>query len=693
MKKNLTLCLLVTLISYSNALAQFQFVSPLPGSVNLPPQHNIILREGHLLQRASLNNGLFSIRGTQSGQHNFNLVLCDDGKTINLNPVTPFGFNEVVTVTVQSGLSTVEGKVIDGFTFSFTTHREWTAGEQEKMKQLKSVLLAEEIRKWDHSSTYEDTRGIDGMFTINTNNNPADGVIFFDSWSGNFVQNKFTGYSAVRNNGDSVYFRKLNYGPNDFQMGKNGLFETFRSDLGRYDVLDSNFIVVDNYYALNGYYTNNHELQMEANGNAWLIADEYQTVDMTVYKPNYSPNATVLGNVIQKLDPSHNLLFEWRGFDHVTFNEAQYENLAYSFIDYMHTNAIEVDNDGNILISSRHLDQIDKINVNTGDFIWRLGGLHNEFTFPNNPARFSYQHDIRRLANGNVTLYDDGNFHSPAKSFAKEYQLDEVNKVATLVWSYSLPDINGSPAFYFAMGSTQRLSNGNTLIGWGWRGQSGAPSFTEVTPGGAKAWELTLADGGKNIVSYRVHKYLWTPCARPTFSKLKNKNITATSAKLQWSAVANETQQYEVQYKKDADAVWIDKKVSPSTLALTLTGLASTTKYNWRIQSRCDTVANIVSNYTAVKNFTTHAIRGTALIDNALAGVQIYPNPAHDVITIQSDEDILQVRMMNLLGQEVRNLQVNDQQVQMFVSDLAHGNYFVEVTSNESKRVMKIAVE
>jgi hypothetical protein len=132
----------------------------------------------------------------------------------------------------------------------------------------------------------------------------------------------------------------------------------------------------------------------------------------------------------------------------------------------MHTNAIEIDNDGNILASHRHLDQITKIDRSTGEFIWRLGGVKNEFTFLNGSPTFSYQHDIRRIANSNITLFDNGNWNPVAYSTAKEYHLDEVNKTAELTWSYSHPADWGGYIFYFAMGSVQRLPNGNTFINW-----------------------------------------------------------------------------------------------------------------------------------------------------------------------------------------------------------------------------------
>jgi hypothetical protein len=107
--------------------------------------------------------------------------------------------------------------------------------------------------------------------------------------------------------------------------------------------------------------------------------------------------------------------------------------------------------------------------------MWRLGGKANQFAFvgehPENAPYYTVgQHDIHRLANGNLLYFDNGNISgggvTPSDrtySRAVEYQLDEVNKVATLVWEYRhTPDISAP-----CTGSVKRFANGNTLIGWG----------------------------------------------------------------------------------------------------------------------------------------------------------------------------------------------------------------------------------
>ena len=93
-----------------------------------------------------------------------------------------------------------------------------------------------------------------------------------------------------------------------------------------------------------------------------------------------------------------------------------------------------------------------------------MGGPLNEFTFIDDPLHgFNKQHDVRRIENGNITLFDNGTQHEPMLSRAVEYEIDELNKTATLIWAYNHPD----NIVAVSMGSVQRLPNQNTLINWG----------------------------------------------------------------------------------------------------------------------------------------------------------------------------------------------------------------------------------
>lgn len=236
-----------------------------------------------------------------------------------------------------------------------------------------------------------------------------------------------------------------------------------------------------------------------------------QIVNMSQIVQGGDTAALVTGLIIQELDENKNVIFQWRSWDHFRITDATHENLLDDTIDYVHGNAIDLDHDGHILISSRHLDEITKINRQTGNIIWRLGGKNNQFNFVNDSIRFSHQHSIRKMENGNYLLFDNGNYHSPPFSRAVEYKLDNIQNTATLVWQYR----NSPNTFAFAMGNIHRLENGNTIIGWG----SATPTVSEVRPDGLKVFQLSFAFG---IFSYRAFRYVWeeTPVVLPALYNL-----------------------------------------------------------------------------------------------------------------------------------------------------------------------------
>ena len=57
-----------------------------------------------------------------------------------------------------------------------------------------------------------------------------------------------------------------------------------------------------------------------------------------------------------------------------------------------------------------------------------MGGRNNQFTFPNDPIPLSYQHDVRRLPNGHITIFDNGNYRVPPFSRAVEYAAEATRR-------------------------------------------------------------------------------------------------------------------------------------------------------------------------------------------------------------------------------------------------------------------------
>jgi hypothetical protein len=309
------------------------------------------------------------------------------------------------------------------------------------------------------------------------------------------------------NNGEPVYYQKVsdNVIATDFKKLSNGFLAYWDgTGGGAYHILNNNYKEVKKITPGNGYYfVDEHDLQLLPNNHYLILIYDPETIDMSQIVPEGNPEATVIGVVIQELDGDGNVVFQWNSFDHIPITDTN-RDLTASRIDYVHSNAIDLDKDGNILLSSRHLDEITKINRQTGDIIWRLGGKANQFAFSTAPGisdtpYFYKQHDIRQLPNGDISLFDNHNDHTPMNSRALEFSLDEQNKTATLVWEYR----NDPDVFSGFMGNVQHLPNGNILIGWG--GVS-SPNVTEIKPDGTKLFEMGF---DSPYVNYRAFRFPW----------------------------------------------------------------------------------------------------------------------------------------------------------------------------------------
>jgi hypothetical protein len=472
----LVLCLLMIVKVFSNN--KICYLEPCDNAkyVNIKSALIIGFENPILFDKKELVNCI-DVVGSESKKHEGTITLTEDNKKIIFKPYSEFNYNEKVTVRWLG--KKLKNSTSTNYTFEYSFYT-----PAEKVQSKCNVDLNKEHQ--------EQNSLIPPPLTVTINQNSSPGQIFTTPWSA------FSYMVISNNNGSFFWYLESSDLCGDFKMQPNGNFTYFVSGLAnkKHVELDRNFQPVNVYYCGNGYTTDIHELRVLNNGHALVMAYDSQYVNMSLIIPGGHPHATVIGLIIQEIDVKKDVVFQWRSWDHFSITDATHENLLDSVIDYVHGNAIELDNDGNLLISSRNLDEITKINRTTGAIIWRMGGINNQFTFINDPIRFSHQHAIRRIANGNVTLFDNGNFHSPPFSRAVEYALNESSKTATLVWQYgNSPNVFGSWGGY-----VQRLASGNTLIAWG----GTTPTITEVTPSGQKVYEASYPPF---TTTYRAYKF------------------------------------------------------------------------------------------------------------------------------------------------------------------------------------------
>jgi len=498
--------LLFLIFATASVIAQnITYISPVPDSKLNSSETHIILKTDGLFDNSYLNKII--VTGNISGVHSGNAVLAEENKTLIFKPYNKFADGEIVTVELQT-----PNKLKFSFQTSEINYNEIVRKNPEKYfkKMFPEIFNAEkeiQLNK-SHKTIFEtksytiqkDTLPEDfPVFYVDSVKNPTQGNVFFTPF-------RFPGflptYLIITDHyGTPVFYRKMSANTYDFKKVTEDKLTYYDIGTNYYYLLDSTYNVIDS-LAMIGYLTDLHELIIE-DGHAFLMSYDYQYYPMDTVVQGGDPNAVVIGIVLQELDENKNLVFQWRSWDHYKITDATYDiDLTDSLVDYAHSNAIEIDYDGHILLSTRHFDEITKINRQTGEIIWRLGGEHcenNEFTFLNDPMGFSHQHDVRRLPNGNITMFDNGNLHSPSFSRSVEYQIDEVNKYATLVWEYR----NDPSTYSGAMGSSRRLENHNTIIGWG---TSFVPAISEVNAEGEVVFYLSFEDG---LFNYRAFKYPW----------------------------------------------------------------------------------------------------------------------------------------------------------------------------------------
>ncbi len=355
-------------------------------------------------------------------------------------------------------------------------------------------------------------------------NNPFPGKIVMECFQ---VSTPEPNYIMISDeNGNIEYFHKAQDQGADFKIQPNGRFSyasrvkvgdkyqagpiTVQNIKVQHKILDSDFNTIDSVQMQNELLADMHEFVILPNGNYLALSYEAFPIDMSKLIPNGNPNAFVIGTILQELDKDKNCVFQWRSLDYIPVLASK-DNLTKTTFEHVHGNSMFLDKDGNMIVSFPTSFEIVKIDMVTGKMVWRFGGDSNEFKITGDneldkPYYFRMQHDVKRLENGNMLFYDNAaQKKSGWNSRAVEYEFNEDARTAHLVWEFK----HNPPISAFAMGSAQRLKNGNTLIDWGLMFMGTQKAITEVTMDKETTFEMTFPS---LTFSYRAHKYDLPAC-------------------------------------------------------------------------------------------------------------------------------------------------------------------------------------
>src|SRR5580693_2106173 len=263
--------------------------------------------------------------------------------------------------------------------------------------------------------------------------------------------------------------------------------------VGEYVIVDTGYRTVRRVQAGAGLRGDLHEFVITARDTALLTS--YVVVGADLSRVGGSRKGTIQDAIFQELDlATGEVLLEWHSLDRIALEES-YAPVGADW-DFFHINSVDLDDDGNLLISGRSTHTVYKID-RSGEIVWRLGGKHSDFDMGTG-TDFAWQHDARRQPDGTLTVFDNGATPAVEKlSRGLILDVDERAMTASLLRQYTHPKVlSGS------QGSLQLLANGNVFIGWG-----ETPRVSEFDRGGRLLFDAQL---GSQYQSYRAFRLPWT---------------------------------------------------------------------------------------------------------------------------------------------------------------------------------------
>jgi Arylsulfotransferase (ASST) len=290
---------------------------------------------------------------------------------------------------------------------------------------------------------------------------------------------------------------------------------------GKWHVANDRYRVISTMGSQNGWDPSGHEFYITKNGTALVTGYKY-IPNRNLTSNGGGESQTLLDSGVLEYDiKTGKLIHEWSADQHIPMEQsyAQTSPQNPNAYDPWHINSIDVDADGNWLVSMRNTWAVYKIDSKTGQILWTLGGKASTFAVPNDVA-FAFQHDARWRGKDQISIFDNdccGFVPQPSgppkalppihgkQSRGLVIKLDEANKTVSFGMDRKLSDlISGT------QGNFQFLANGNTLIGWGQQ-----PFYSEYSKSGKLLLSVRYPDPDE---SYRVYRYAWkgNPAGRPS---------------------------------------------------------------------------------------------------------------------------------------------------------------------------------
>jgi Arylsulfotransferase (ASST) len=488
-------------------------VSPAPNTGTANPATQISFLGVPAAQISSM-----SVSGAHSGAHRGRLRSYSQGDGASFTPTVRFQQGEQVSVA-----ATVAGRHVS---FSFRVDSPF---DTEDVPEFPAAAASPA----DSQSFYSQPGMRPPILGVTTpDRDPAAGEVFTTNGPGPGQY----GPLIYRPDGRLVWFDHLTDGTTaeDLNMQSfeghtaltwwKGRVLSLGFGQGEDIVMDTSYRLIARVAGGNGLQSDLHDFQLAPNGIAYITAYNPIRCDMRSIKG--SAKGSITDTAVQAIDIKTGLVrWEWHSLDHIGPAESEVEvpNETTPW-DYFHLNSIDVEPNGNLLLSARSTWAVYQLEKGSGVVQWRLGGNRSSFQMGAG-TKMAWQHDARLLPNGEVSVFDDGsNPPIHKQSRALRIKLDLRARRATLTAAY----VHANPPLLAAsQGNAQTLPGGNTLVGYG-----GAPDISEYSTGGSLLFDAHMP---YDMTFYRAFRHPWSaqPATPPSvlagFSNTEEETIVHVS--------------------------------------------------------------------------------------------------------------------------------------------------------------------
>ncbi|MGP4087248.1 arylsulfotransferase family protein [Streptomyces sp. KR55] len=274
-----------------------------------------------------------------------------------------------------------------------------------------------------------------------------------------------------------------------------------------------------------------HEFLLTPEGTALVISYQQKPYDLS--GAGGAKDGRVVDSVVQEIDiATGRKLLDWSALEHVpvTQSDLRAPRDAATPYDFLHVNSVGVDTDGNLLISGNAASTVFKVDRDTGEIIWRLGGRNSDFRLGVG-ARFSWQHDVRAVGDNTYRIFDNStpNGLPGYESRVAWIKIDPKRGTARLVHQLTHPDMMSTAR----EGGSQSLDNGNTFVSWA----ASAPGrISEFSRDGRLLFDATFP-ASPDSSSYRAYRLDWEgkPLTKP---RLLAEDAAAGTVHANWNGAS-----------------------------------------------------------------------------------------------------------------------------------------------------------